>query len=336
MVFRFNSVIDSCSLGAVNAALARLLAGILLIPATLTPAAEPSKPPPLSAKRIVFVGDSITYGGEYVEFVEAFLRLQHPDWTGDLLNLGLPSETVSGLSESGHAGGAFPRPDLHERLDRVLAQTKPDLVIVCYGMNDGIYQPLAEDRYKAFRDGMDRLHAKVVAAGAAIVHLTPAVYDAVAAGQAGGPSRDYDAVLDRYSQWLLGRRSDGWVVLDIHGPMRRLLDEQRGKEPAFRLAGDGVHPGTAGHWLMARPLLEHFGAPREVTESASPSALSAFHPRGEAVLKLVQKRQRLLKDTWLTSIGHKRPGMSAGQPMAKAEADASSLLTEIRKELSPR
>jgi len=33
----------------------------------------------------------------------------------EILNLGLPSETVSGLSEPNHAGGAFPRPDLHER-----------------------------------------------------------------------------------------------------------------------------------------------------------------------------------------------------------------------------
>ena len=36
----------------------------------------------------------------------------------DILDLGLSSETVSGLSEPGHAGGAFPRPCLKERLER--------------------------------------------------------------------------------------------------------------------------------------------------------------------------------------------------------------------------
>lgn len=155
----------------------------------------------------------------------------------------------------------------------------------------------------------------------------------MAAGQANGPAKDYDAVLDRYSQWLLGRRSDGWVVLDIHGQMRRLLDEQRSRDAGFRLAGDGVHPGTAGHWLMARPLLSHFGAPREVAQSASPDALGLVHPRAQAVLKLVQKRQRMLKDTWLTTVGHKRPGMSAGLPMIRTEEEAAVLLKDIRAEL---
>ena len=66
---------------------------------------------------------------------------------------GLPSETVSGLSEPGHAGGAFPRPDLHERLERVLEQTRPDLIVACYGMNDGIYHPFTEARFEKYQAG---------------------------------------------------------------------------------------------------------------------------------------------------------------------------------------
>ena len=66
-------------------------------------------------KQILFLGNSITYSGEYLAYVETVYRLNHPDRKLDWLNLGLPSETVSGLSEEGHAGGAFPRPDLHER-----------------------------------------------------------------------------------------------------------------------------------------------------------------------------------------------------------------------------
>src|SRR3954471_5593111 len=129
--------------------------------------------------RIVVLGDSITYGGDYVDQFELFLRANFPERRFEVLDLGLPSETVSGLSEEGHAGGKFPRPDLHERLDRVLAKVKPDLVFACYGMNDGIYLPLADDRFDAFKKGMVKLHEKVEGAGAKIVHLTPAVFDPV-------------------------------------------------------------------------------------------------------------------------------------------------------------
>ena len=74
----------------------------------------------LSEQHVLVLGDSITYGGDYVAFLEAYLKLKFPEQNLDILNLGLPSETVSGLSEEGHAGGNFPRPDLHERLDRTL------------------------------------------------------------------------------------------------------------------------------------------------------------------------------------------------------------------------
>ena len=60
-------------------------------------------------KRIVFIGNSITYAGTYVSYVDAYFSLINPEKKYKILNLGLPSETVSGLSELGHANGAFPR-----------------------------------------------------------------------------------------------------------------------------------------------------------------------------------------------------------------------------------
>ncbi len=106
-------------------------------------------------KRVIFLGDSITYSGGYVGLLEAYFVTRYPGRTIEFINVGLPSETVSGLSEEGHAGGQFPRPDLHERLGRVLEQIRPDLVFACYGMNDGIYLPFNEERFEVqTRDGM--------------------------------------------------------------------------------------------------------------------------------------------------------------------------------------
>jgi lysophospholipase L1-like esterase len=325
------------------AALAMLLSGSPeLAGADATPPAAPN--PLAGVRRILVLGDSITYGGEYVEFLEAFLVMQFPGWHGEVLDLGLPSETVSGLSEPGHAGGAFPRPDLHERLDRVLAKTKPDLVIACYGMNDGIYYPFSKERAEKFQDGIRWLREKVQSAGARLILLTPPVFDPLpmkgrtlpdGLAEYRQPFEGYNGVLDRYSDWLLAQRAQGWTVLDIHGPMNRYLAERRKSEPGYTLAADGVHPGATGHWLMARPLLLYFGAPAAWSAQTGPGVLETMHPRAKEVLGLVQQRQRLLKDAWLTDTGHQRPGMNKGLPVAEAQPKAAAIETKIRNLVEP-
>jgi lysophospholipase L1-like esterase len=303
----------------------------------LLPGAEPGFPP--AVRRVVFLGDSITYSGEYIEFVEAFTRIRQPERRIELINLGLPSETVSGLSEPGHAGGQFPRPDLHERLGRVLEQTKPDLVVACYGMNDGIYYPFAEERFRKFQEGIRRLRERAAAAGARVLHLTPPVFDPVPlkgrtlpAGLAEyrSPYEGYNDVLDRYSAWLLEQRAHGWQVADVHGPMNRHLAEHRRQDPAYLLAGDGVHANLTGHWILAQQLLLHLGAPPALAAISEPREMLAAHPRGAELLALIQQRQRLLKDAWLSAVGHQRPGMNKGAPLAAADEQAAEIESKIR------
>ena len=129
------------------------------------------------SKRIVFLGDSITFAGRYVACVDAWIESQRFDHKPLVIDAGLPSETVSGLSEDGHAGGAFPRPDLAERLDRVLAVTKPDLVVACYGINCGIYLPFDAGRFEKYQQGITNLKARVEKAGAKFIVVTPPFYD---------------------------------------------------------------------------------------------------------------------------------------------------------------
>ena len=231
---------------------------------------------------------------------------------------------MSGLSEAGHAGGKFPRPDLHERLARVLEKTKPDTILACYGMNDGIYLPYAPERFAAFSNGLVRLRQAAVSAGAKIIHVTPPVFDEVK-GQ--GPG--YANTLDRYSEWMMGQRAAGWEVIDIHTPMNRVLVERRKADPKFFLAADGVHAGELGHWIMAKQILLHLGA-KDLVIVGSAADMAGRYPEGAQILKLVQQKQRTLKDAWLTDTGHQRPGMSKGLPLAEAQAKAAKLETQIR------
>ncbi len=188
---------------------------------------------PKNVKRIIFLGNSITYAGQYVSYIEAYLTTRYPQKQIEVINVGLPSETVSGLSEPNHAMGKFHRPDLHERLERILTQLNPDLVFACYGMNDGIYLPFDDYRFQKFKEGIEWMHTSIAKLGIPIIHFTPPIYDE-------RKGRAYANVLDIYSDWLISRRyTENWKVIDLHWPMKKYIEEKRLSDSTFTLAQDG-------------------------------------------------------------------------------------------------
>lgn len=281
---------------------------------------------PLTAKRILFLGDSITHNGRYVAWIETQLRLQGLDPLPEIINIGLSSETCSGLSEPGHP---FPRPDVHERLDRALKKVQPDVVVACYGMNDGIYYPFGEERFKAYQDGINRLIDKVHAAGAKLVLLTPPPFDPVPLRDKGklkpagedmyayfAMYEDYDGVLRRYGQWIMQQADRVELVIDVHKPLAEFVSERRKSEPAFTLSPDGIHPNAIGHRLMGETILTAWG-------------VESTNEPDEKLLNLVVRRTALLHDAWLSEVGHQRPGVRPGLPLQEAQTKADELAAEI-------
>lgn len=276
---------------------------------------------PLTAERLLFLGDSITHAGGYVNHIETQLILQSSEQTPEFFNIGLASETCSGLSEPGHP---FPRPNIHGRLDRALAAINPDVVVACYGMNDGIYHPFDEERFRRYQDGIRQLVEKVHQTGAKIVLLTPPPYDAEAvrgkgtllpAGKDGygylGVYEEYDSVLKKYGEWLL-EHSGADMVIDMHTPITAAIAERRRKDPEYTIAPDGVHPNEDGHELLARTILNAWGIEQWIEPA-------------EEVSRLMSERGTLLHDAWLTHVGHQRPQTPAGLPLAEAQAKVEAL-----------
>lgn len=257
---------------------------------------------PLSAEqKVAILGDSITYAGGWPATVEASLKNTPAFKEATIVNFGLPSENVSGLSEKGHAGGAFPRPCVFERLNRILDKFKPTLVIACYGMNDGIMQPLDESRFDAFRKGMNKLKTDVEKTGASFIVITPPLFEGDKTDKSPG---NYDEVLDAYSQWLVAQKEKGWQVIDIRPSLRKSIAEEKKQTPAFIFAGDGVHPGAKGHNFIAQTIIPELAAILKC----------------ELVLKTPENGERTLSDwqklAWLTETGHKRPGIPQGFPVS--------------------
>ena len=292
----------------------------------LSSAADAKSPELLSSrKKILFLGDSITAAGHYIAFLEAQVRLDDPKSVPQLINLGLPSETCSGLSEPDHP---FPRPDVHERLDRALEKVKPDVVFACYGMNDGIYYPFSKERFAAYQDGINRLIKKVKAHGAKLVLMTPPAFDPLPLKKKGkllpaGADKyawfsiyeGYDDVLKRYAAWIMEQRGRVDLVIDLHTPVNAYVAKKRKSDPDFTMSPDGVHVNGEGHRVLARAILAALG----IEEHASDAALA----------NLVEQRQRLLHDAWLSYVGHKRPGMKPGLPLDEAKAAAEKLDKQI-------
>ena len=282
---------------------------------------------PLRAKRILFLGDSITNAGHYVADIETQIRLHGVSPLPEIINIGLPSETCSGLSEPDHP---FPRPDVHERLDRALEKVKPDVVVACYGMNDGIYYPFSEERFAAYKTGVCRLVDKVQAAGAKIVLLTPPPFDPHPLKDKKGkllPAgaekyayfaiyENYDEVIQRYAKWVLQNDAGADMVIDVHQPLVDYLTEKRKRDADFQFAGDGVHMNAEGHRVMAEAILTAWGV--DSWKEASPQ-----------LRKLVAQRERILHGAWLTHVGHKRPGVKDGLPLAEAKVKAAQLEKQV-------
>ena len=297
-----------------------LLAIACIMPATATEAARPGDLV-RSAKRIAVLGDSITQDGRWVADLAAWMEEQ--GLPADVINVGLSSETISGLTEVGHAGGTFPRPDLFDRLDRVLTVTRPDVVLAMYGMNCGIYQPLDDGRFAKFKDGIERLHAAVEKAGARIIHLTPPIYDKQPGNPGPAGTADYDAVLAAYSTWLLSKRAAGWGVIDVHGPMKEALEARRKENPEATFTPDCIHPNDAGHWAIGRAVIAGLGDEAAATDPHLEATLAPFLPQ-------VTQRMKLLSDAYREAAGHARPGTPQGLSIAAAEAEARRLTESLR------
>lgn len=314
-----------------------LVVCLAILPWAQVRAESPEIPQLKGVKRMVFLGDSITQAGDYVTDIECWLQAKQQKV--EVLNLGLGSETASDLTvaENGEhlKKFGFGRPFVSERLQRVLSATKPDLVFACYGMNDASSLPADASGDRRYAESIARLRETILNSGVKqVVLLTPPVHECREGEWA---QNIKDQSLTRYTDWLLSLKTKGWTVVDIHTPMRRALDAQRAKKPDFGFTKDSVHPGREGHWVMASCVLQqYFGANLDGITGAE----QFFPANGPQIRKLVQQRQKILFDAWMTKIGHTRPGVPGGPgslrgPSLRDAASKVSLVTKTIAQLNP-
>lgn len=220
-----------------------------------------------NGERVLFLGDSITQAAGYVNDVELFLLTRFPKHAFTIINHGISSETLSGTSEPDHDP---PRPCALDRFERDVAAWNPDVVVACFGMNDGNYRPPNAETQARFEAGVHRLIELVqTRTHARLVLLTPPPFDPyrrqVSDPEAEHygykfPAVDYNDALAAFRRLVIARAQPGVSVSDVWARMQENLEAGRAQRASYHLAADGVHPNPAGHTLMATVLLKAWGA----------------------------------------------------------------------------
>ena len=262
----------------------------------------------LTNKKVLFLGNSITHNGLYVSLIEYALYKSNPGQKIDIISVGLGSETVSCLTEQDHP---FPRPCLKERLDRAINAVQPDLIVSCYGINDGIYHPLEKSRKVAFQNGIEALIQKAESVNVELILITPTPFDPipisdkVVSDNASEfsyrmPYKDYDRVLEDYSEWLL-TKSPKIKVIDWHSAINAKLQQQRKAQPNFTFAKDGVHPNEAGHLLMAIHFLSSIGADKSAAFLKNWTTINE-----DSVFQKIHQKRQERSERWRNYIGYTR------------------------------
>lgn len=313
-------------------------------------------------QRILFIGDSITQDGRYVDLVQGYLWARYPEGNATILNAGLSSETVSGITEPVHP---YPRPNINDRIKPVLELSKPEVVFVCYGMNDGIYHPIEERITSAYRKGLEQLLVAIDAAGAKTYLLSPPVFDVQAPGiqkNLANASKDepygyrrpfeqYDQTLAALTEIVQSYKPDPRVigVFDVHSSTRDFLAKAKQVDSNFTY-GDGVHPPLEGHAAIARAILIDLGESEETINNTfawyfgiRPPGISSeqlpTHDQSKRLREMLFKRGRALSAAVRTTAkGEDKTSITEfneGPQMANAAEDArkiKSMISEMRND----
>jgi lysophospholipase L1-like esterase len=283
----------------------------------------------LAGKRVLVLGDSITNGGVWVSMLSYYLMSQHPQADFDIVSIGLSSETVSGLSEDDHP---FPRPCVHERLERALKAVKPQIVIACYGMNDGIYHPPSPERDKAYQDGILKLVTVAEAHGVThTILMTPGQYDETAKKTSPTgpwsykiPYSKYDDTLGGYAKWIMNLDRPRVSSVEIHSRMNDFAAAKQKTQPGFKLSGDGIHPGPLGHLIMAGAVAESLGLKVGADAEAELKRIT-----GDPLYKLVHQQRSGRSKAWLGFVGYTRGKTVKTDSVNAAEAKYAEQKTQI-------
>ena len=189
--------------------------------------------------KVVFLGDSITQGGNGPKGYVGLIREKFKDQGVEVLNAGVSGNKV---------------PDLTRRLQKDVLDKKPALVVIYIGINDvwhGEKNPANGTSKADFDSGLRAIIGKITAGGGKVVICTPTVIGEKA-------ENTLDAKLDEYSD--VSRKIAADLKLPLVDLRKAFADHLKANNKENKdkgvLTGDRVHLNEAGNKLVADSILK--------------------------------------------------------------------------------
>jgi lysophospholipase L1-like esterase len=205
--------------------------------------------------RVAITGDSITEQKQYSVFIQDYFLMCKPKPNLSAIQFGWGGETSWGFLA---------------RMKNDALPFQPTVATTCYGMNDGGYSPMTEDKAKRYRDATRGIVKTFKEAGVRFIVVgSPGVVDSTKFRRGENP-----AAAEMYNKTLGELRNiarevateEGVSFADVYGAMMEAMPKAKAKfgdDYAFA-GGDGVHPGPNGHLVMAYAFLKALGCDGDI------------------------------------------------------------------------
>lgn len=218
------------------------------------------EPGPLFLKegdRLAIIGDSITEQRMYSRIMETYLTVCVPQLNVSTRQFGWSGETAEGFLR---------------RMTNDCLRFKPTVATLCYGMNDHRYRPFDVMNAMWYRSNYTAVVKSLKAAQSRVVVGSPGCMSKPTTwGRVNGMTLDeHNANLCALRDIDVGIAArEGERFADVFWTMMKAGFEGQTRfstaEEPYMIAGkDGVHPGWAGHLVMAYSFLKALGLDGDV------------------------------------------------------------------------
>lgn len=224
---------------------------------------------------VVFLGDSITEQRLYTTYIEAYILTRFPSQTFTFRNVGWGGDTAwlrqrthpnekELFAATGSVLDEMVTKAVGAGLARDVLPLKPTAVTVDFSMNDHAYQAFRPDIFRAHVRSQKEIANVLMKNGARVALMTTQPIEE----KRPDPDKDIKNLsLSNFSDGIKEvAAKEGALFVDQFNPYMALMMKARATNPdALIGGGNAVHPGPAGHTLMAWMILKQLNAPALVS-----------------------------------------------------------------------